>query len=66
MIKRAGEIGEPCGMPLVTGFDGDSLPSRQIAASRCVRKDVTHLTNEMGRFFWHSILASLVWLMKSK
>ncbi|KAI6138430.1 hypothetical protein EDD17DRAFT_1500859 [Pisolithus thermaeus] len=51
MIKSAGEIGEPCGMPLVTGFKGDSLLSRHIAASRSVRNNNTHLTIGMGRFF---------------
>ncbi|KAI6152893.1 hypothetical protein EDD17DRAFT_1458850, partial [Pisolithus thermaeus] len=50
-IDNAGEMGEPCGMPLVIGFDGDSLLSRQIAASRSIKKDATHLTIRMGRFF---------------
>ncbi|KAI6154508.1 hypothetical protein EDD17DRAFT_1490047 [Pisolithus thermaeus] len=66
MIKRAGEIGEPWGMPLATRLDRDVLPSRQIAVSCSVRNSETHLTIWTGRFFWHKMLVSLLWLTKSK
>ncbi|KAG2748254.1 hypothetical protein P692DRAFT_20735045, partial [Suillus brevipes Sb2] len=65
-IERAGEIGDPWGIPFSTGSDGDSIPSRQIAACRSLRKDLTHFTIGSGRCLSRSIRSSRVWLTKSK
>ena len=63
---RIGEIGDPCGIPFLTGFISPWLLSRHIAASRLERKFAIYFTSSRGMQCFFILLRRCSWLTKSK
>ena len=61
-----GDTGDPCGIPLSTGFMTPHFPSMQMAASLSDKKLSVHLMYSRGMRFLLSSCSSRLWLTKSK
>jgi len=65
-MVRIVEIGDPYGMPFLTGFISPWVPLSHIAASLLERKFAIHFTSSREMWCFFISLRRCLWLIKSK